>query len=81
MQMTPHACRGPQISLRSCLHLLQRIGDTTAAALFQTLVPALGFGPSELAMAVVPVTAAWAAAAYSLGRRQQQLARSQFLAQ
>lgn len=62
-------------------HPPQRIGDTTAAALFQTLVPALGFGPSELAMAVVPVTAAWAATAYSLGRRQQQLARTQFLAE
>ena len=53
----------------------QRVGDTLAAALFQVLVPALGFGPSGLAAACVPVCCGWAAVAYSLGQRQQRLAR------
>lgn len=53
---------------------VQRIGDTLAAAAFQALVPALGFGPSGMAAACVPVCALWAAVAYRLGRRQQKLA-------
>jgi hypothetical protein len=54
--------------------LLQRIGDTLAAAAFQALVPALGFGPSGMAAACVPVCAAWSVVAYRLGQRQQRLA-------
>ncbi|EFN57551.1 hypothetical protein CHLNCDRAFT_14673, partial [Chlorella variabilis] len=54
--------------------VVQRIGDTLAAAAFQALVPALGFGPSGMAAACVPVCALWAAVAYRLGRRQQKLA-------
>lgn len=46
-----------------------------AAALFQTLVPALGFGPSGMALACVPVCAVWAVVAHRLGQRQQRLAR------
>ncbi|KAL4425483.1 hypothetical protein ABPG75_009499 [Micractinium tetrahymenae] len=54
--------------------VVQRIGDTFAAAAFQALVPAMGFGPSGVAAACVPVCMAWAAVAYHLGLRQQRLA-------
>jgi hypothetical protein len=53
---------------------VQRIGDTLAAAAFQALqLPALGFGPSGMAVCCVPVCVAWALVAYRLGQRQEQL--------
>ncbi|KAI3438810.1 hypothetical protein D9Q98_001227 [Chlorella vulgaris] len=55
--------------------VVQRIGDTLAAAAFQALqLPALGFGPSGMAVCCVPVCVAWALVAYRLGLRQEQLA-------
>lgn len=56
------------------LPCLQRVGDTCAAAAFQALVPAMGFGPSGVAAACVPVCLAWTVVAYRLGLRQQRLA-------
>lgn len=56
--------------------VVQRVGDTLAAALFQALVPWLGLGPAGLAAACVPVCGAWTAVAYQLGRRQQRLAKA-----
>ena len=54
--------------------VIQRVGDALAAGAFQTLVPALGFGPAGVAVACVPVCLLWAAVAFQLGRRQQALA-------
>jgi AAA family ATP:ADP antiporter len=56
--------------------VVQRVGDTIAAAAFEALVPSWGFGPSGVAAACVPVCAAWAAVAFRLGQRQQRLAAS-----
>ena len=79
MQGCPRECVPPAAWRLTILHschpaLLQRIGDTLAAAAFQALVPALGFGPSGMAAACVPVCAAWSVVAFRLGQRQQRLA-------
>eukprot|EP00887_Chlorella_sp_A99_P000869 scaffold5.g869.t1 len=54
--------------------VIQRVGDALAAGAFQTLVPALGFGPAGVGAACVPVCLLWAGVAYRLGLRQQALA-------
>lgn len=54
--------------------VLQRVGDVLAAAVFEILVPYLGFGSGALAALCVPVCIVWTGVASSLGRRQQKLA-------
>ena len=60
--------------------VVQRVGDASAAAIFQVLIAALGFGPSLLAAAAVPVCGCWAVVAHRLGLRQQRLAAARPLA-
>ncbi|GAB4816937.1 hypothetical protein N2152v2_003983 [Parachlorella kessleri] len=54
--------------------VVQRCGDAVAAGAFQALDGMLGFGPSGVAIAAVPVCCVWVGVALALGRRQEQLA-------
>lgn len=61
--------------------LVQRLGDAAAAGIYKILQGSINKGPSAIALCALPVCFAWIITAFSLGRRQVHLAKSQALDQ
>ncbi|XP_057821709.1 uncharacterized protein LOC131034280 isoform X3 [Cryptomeria japonica] len=74
--------RDEKYKAKVCMDVLvQRLGDAAAAGIYKILQGSLNKGPSAIALCALPVCFAWIITAFSLGRRQAHLAKSQALDQ